>query len=271
MNVVNMRGGIGNQMFQYAFGKRLMMSDKQVAFDITWYNEKRTKLSQYPRPFRLAHFQVRDLFIHNAIPGNAVVYEKRVGFNPNLFDLKNENNFDGYWQYYSYYEQLIPTLREEFQLITDCYTDAFMKIAERIWNCESVAVHVRRGDYLLHRVGAYRNLPAKYYFNAIKEVKGDLFFFSDDIPWCRQTFQKAYFANRQVTFVDLDDYLCFELMRFCKHNITTNSTFSWWAALLNSYQDKIVIRPRRYLGHTEEESDALHYPKPWVKMEDYAN
>lgn len=271
MNVVKMRGGIGNQMFQYAFGKMLLKNSKSVAYDISWYNPRRTEQSQYPRPFRLPLFKIPPLDIHEVIPTNPTIYEKRVGYNPKVFNMINENNFEGYWQYYSYYESILSDLYEEFQLRTDYYTEEFMKMAERIWNCESVAVHVRRGDYLLHRAGAYRNLPARYYFNAIKEIKGDLFFFSDDIPWCKDTFQKAYFANRQITFVDMEDYLCFELMRLCKHNITTNSTFSWWAALLNNYHNKVIIRPRRYLGRSEEESDTLHYPKPWIKIEDYAS
>lgn len=269
MNVVKMRGGIGNQMFQYAFGKVLALNNKQVAYDISWYVPHRTETALYPRPFRLPFFQVTDLYIKDFVQGNAVVYEKRVGFNPAVFTLKNENNFDGYWQYLPYYEGIIPQLKEEFQLRTDYYTDPFMKVAERIWNTESVAVHVRRGDYLLHRVGMFTSLPTKYYFDAFQYVKGDLFFFSDDIPWCKNTFLKEYFPNRRITFVDMEDYLCFELMRFCKYHITTNSTFSWWAAMLSDYKDKQVIRPRHYLGEPEEKSD-LHYPKHWVKIEDYA-
>ena len=58
-------------------------------------------------------------------------------------------------------------------------------------------------------------------------------------------------------------------MRFCKHQIIPNSTFSWWAALLNDYQGKIVIRPKHFLGRTEKESDEYHYPKHWIKIEDY--
>lgn len=269
MNVVKMRGGIGNQMFQYAFGKMLLKNNKSVAYDISWYNPRRTEQSQYPRPFRIPLFKLSEFDIHEFDPANPIIYEKRVGFNPKVFNMLNENNFDGYWQYYSYYESILSDLYEEFQLRTDYYTEEFMKMAERIWNCESVAVHVRRGDYLHQRKGGYGNLPMKYYFNAIQAVKGDLFFFSDDIPWCKDTFLNAYFPNRQITFVDLEDYLCFELMRFCKHQIIPNSTFSWWAALLNDCQGKIVIRPKHFLGRTEKESDEYHYPKHWIKIEDY--
>jgi len=271
MNIVKMRGGIGNQMFQYAFGKVLALNNKQVAYDITWYVPHRTETAVHPRPFRLNYFQIPDLLIHPFVAENPIIYEKRIGHNTQVFAMKNENNFDGYWQYLDYYEGLIPMLREQFQLVTDCYTDKFMKLAERIWNCESVGVHVRRGDYMLQRKGGYGDLPARYYLNTAFSIKGDLFIFSDDINWCKQTFRKEYFPNRQITFVDMEDYLCFELMRFCKHNIISNSTFSWWAAILNTYSDQVVIRPRHYPGCTEEESDKFHYPKHWMKAEDFVN
>jgi hypothetical protein len=258
-------------MFQYAFGKVFTLLGKPVAYDTTWYIPRRTELAEHPRPFRLDKFQVSSLNVHSFVEGNPIVYEKRVGFNMKLFELMNENNFDGYWQYYGYYEKIIPLLREEFQLLTEYYTDPFMKMAEKIWDTESVSLHVRRGDYLVQRAGGYSNLPMKYYFTAIREVKGDLFIFSDDIPWCKKTFIKQYFPNRRITFVDMEDYLCFELMRFCKHNIISNSTYSWWAALLNSYSDKRIIRPKHYPGVVEKESDEYRFPKEWVKIEDFVS
>lgn len=261
-------GGLGNQMFQYSFGKVLRLFGKEVAYDISWY-EVTTAHSQYPRPFRLDKFQVVGLNTHPFMSDNPIVYGEKVGYNLGLFDLKSDNNFDGYWQYFGYYDKILPILRKEFQLKTETYTDKFLKLADKIFNSTSVSVHVRRGDYQLHRAGAFRDLPAKYYFTAIKEVEGDLFIFSDDIPWCKQTFKQEYFS-RKITFVDVEDYLAFELMKFCKHNIITNSTFSWWAAFLNENVGKKVICPIHYLGDEIEYSDQYRYPKEWIKIEDYA-
>jgi hypothetical protein len=101
---------------------------------------------------------------------------------------------------------------------------------------------------------------------ALSNVKGDIFIFSDDIPWCKQKFNDFY---SNITYVDLDDYLSFELMRLCKHNVTTNSTFSYWAAILNDNPDKIVVSPYKWLGD-QVINDKLRFPEEWIKIPDYA-
>jgi hypothetical protein len=269
MNVVRMCGGIGNQMFQYAFGRALNVLGKEVGYDTSWYNVKRSEQGPFPRPFRLPMFQLQNYYNTKFNWDNPFIYEKNVRYNPSVFNMKNDNNFDGYWQYYVYYEKIIPILQKELQLGTAFYTEDFMKIADKIMSCESVSMHVRRGDYQLHRVGAFRDLPARYYFDALKMVEGEVFIFSDDLPWCKETFKQDYF-KKKLHFVDLVDYQCMELMRLCKHNITTNSTFSWWGALLNENPDKVVICPVTYLGDTITNSENLRYPKEWIKIEDYA-
>lgn len=263
MNVVIMKGGLGNQMFQYAFGRMLQECGKDTAYNVNWYKKPNAPLS---RLFQLDKFEITNLKVSDSVPGNPTVLEKRVDYNLDLFKLQN-HNFEGYWQYLDYYIQSLSIFQQEFQLKASAYTEDFLKVVEKIIDTDSISVHIRRGDYLLHRKGAFRNLPAKYYFNAISQMpKGDLFIFSDDIPWCRETFKKEYFT-RKITFVDLEDFLCFELMRFCKHNIVTNSTFGWWAAFLNNNPDKIVICPQHWLG--DQGIDTSHYPEEWIKIKDY--
>jgi hypothetical protein len=268
MNIVKIYGGMGNQMFQYSFGRVLEEYGRDVAYDTSWYNTKAATDPAYLRFFRLDKFQITNLKLHPFISKNSFVYERRVGYNLNLFQLRNDNNFQGYWQYYSYYERIMPFLRKEFQLRTEVYTDEFLKLADIIMDTNSVSVHVRRGDYLLNRKGIFHDLPAKYYFNAIRETEGDLFIFSDDILWCKETFKKEYF-DRKITFVDVEDYLALELMKFCKHNILSNSTFGMWAALLNENPGRKVYCPTRFLGDELGFSDQYRYPKDWIKINDY--
>jgi hypothetical protein len=269
MNVVKIIGGIGNQMCQYAFGRTLQEMGKQVSFDTSWYSSKAANDPDYPRSFRLDKFQLRNFYNHLFILGNPIIYERRIGMDFGIFNMKIDCNFEGFWQYYAYYEKILPLLRQELQLKTEVYTDKFLKLAEKIWNKKSVSVHVRRGDYQLHRKGAFRDLPAKYYFNAIRETEGDLFIFSDDMPWCKHIFRAEYFS-REITFVDIEDYLAFELMKFCNIHITTNSTFSFWAALMDDKPDKVVYCPKGYLGDDVKFSTQFRYPITWIKLEDYA-
>ena len=181
MNIVRMCGGVGNQMYQYAFGRVLSLAGKEVGYDTAWYNIKRSQQGPHPRPFRLHYFQLTQFYNRTFNWDLPFIYEKRTGYNPAVFNMKNENNFDGYWQYYTYYERIVPILQKEFQLQSQYYTEDFMKMADKILSCNSTSMHVRRGDYQLHRKGAFRDLPARYYFDAMKAVDGDLFIFSDDL------------------------------------------------------------------------------------------
>ena len=272
MNVVKIIGGLGNQLFQYAFGTVLQKYGKDVKYDMSWTETKDRHNSKFPRLFRLPMFQLQHLNLGKCIQENPTINECKVGYSTILFKMQNENNFEGYWQYYPYYKDIIPQLQAEFQLKTEVYTEEFLKYAEMIWNTESISLHVRRGDYQLHRKGSFHDLKAAYYFDAltrVNHIKGDLFIFSDDIPWCRQTFDQDFFS-RKLIFVDIDDYLAFELQRMCKHNIITNSTFSWWAAVLNNNPDKVVVCPHRYLGDNEEDSNNLRLPQEWIKVNDHA-
>ena len=269
MNIVKIYGGLGNQFFQYAFGRALQESGKSVAYDISWYSSPKGKHPDYPRLFRLDKYPVH-MDIGTLSPENANILEKRVGYNNQLFSMQVDCNFEGYWQYYSYFEKILPFLKNELQVSTEYYNDLFLKYADKIFSTESVSVHIRRGDYQLHRAGAFRDLPFKYYFNAMKEVEGDFFIFSDYLPWCKEKFKQEYFEGK-ITFIDIEDYLALELMRYCQKNIITNSSFSFWAAMLNVNENKMVFRPTHYLGDSEDYSDQLRYPKSWIKIHDYAD
>jgi hypothetical protein len=94
--------------------------------------------------------------------------------------------------------------------------------------------------------------------------KGQVYVFSDDIPWCRANFPKNFI------FVDIIDYLAFDLMRVCKHHIIANSTFSWWAAYLNDNPDKVVISPKKWRKDLNDPStcDPMFInPTGWILLD----
>jgi len=240
MNVIKLYGGLGNQMFQYAFGRTMEFNGIQVKYDLSWfYDHSRQvhpkKWDKFPRPYRLDKFNTN--VKEGSILNQNSIKERRVDLNL----LKIDGcTFQGYWSSFKYSEAILDVLRHDFTLKDTSYTEEFIRLKKIITSTNSVSLHVRRGDYIGRN--GFQILPLKYYFEALLKVKGDLFIFSDDIPWCKQYFKEDYFS-RKITFIDLEDYLSFELMKFCKHNIIANSTFSRWAAYLNNNPEKIVIAP----------------------------
>ena len=129
-------------------------------------------------------------------------------------------------------------------------------VLEKIQSCNSVCVHVRRGDYELYP--QYQVCNYDYYRKAIEEAKKLLlnpvfFIFSnshEDIEWIRENFD----FDASINYVDLDnpDYEELRLMMSCNHFIIANSTFSWWAAVLGKFQNKHVWCPQLWFKNAQD-------------------
>lgn len=235
MNVVRLSGGLGNQLFQYAFGRVLQeCSGNKTGYDKTWYD----KLRVPPRPYILDQFQIK-VPITNYLMTCKVVEKISEGIPSLHVDGKY---FHGYWQNPDLYSfKLLEEFREGFHLRKEYQTPEFLELKQQMQSCNSVALHVRRGDYLLHP--NHLVLPLQYYQNALSymgSMKKDveLFVFSDDIEWCKENFMDCHFVEVG------NECLEFELMRSCKHFIIANSTFSWWPAYLSV--NATVIGPKKW-------------------------
>jgi len=261
MNVVKVYGGLGNQMFQYAFGKMQEFNGATVQYDLSWYKNPQIP----PRPFNLDKFNVIMKY-GDFIPGQRILNEVRLHYmnDPMLLQFK-DCNFYGYWQHPGYFTEILSTLRTEFTVKEEYYTQQYIDFRKKITSKESISLHVRRGDYIL--INGHHLLSMNYYATALLELqgKGEIFIFSDDIPWC-----KEHFTFCKVNFVEVgEEYLEFELMKLCSHNIIANSTFSWWAATLNGNIYKIVITPRKWRVNEAEQKlmDArLFLPEKWIQI-----
>jgi hypothetical protein len=261
MNVIRVCGGLGNQLFQYAFGRLQKRLGHTVLYDIDWYEKHQD--SQWPRNYCLDKFNVfTRIGKHNG--GQKTV--KDITFDARIPSLSNRY-FVGYWQYLDYYKGILSALRTELVLRHEVYTEKYKQLKQLITEKESVAVHVRRGDYITHSI--FGPMPLDYYFKALTYVpNARIFIFSDEIDYCKRLFKEHYFS-REMIFVSNEDYIDFELMRLCTHQIISRSTFSWWAALLNETPGKRVICPERFIV---KEIDALtynnkiHYPGDWIKI-----
>ena len=134
-------------------------------------------------------------------------------------------------------------------------------------NSNTVAVHVRRTDYL--KDDRYGFLGEDYYRNALNIIKQKLsnptiIFFSDDMLWCKKVFENdsIFFCEDPVW---KDDFLQLYLMSKCKHQVISNSSFSWWGAWLNQNVNKIVIRPVRPFRDVSLYYEN-HYPTDWIAI-----
>lgn len=282
MITVKFQGGLGNQMFQYAFYKALEKKDLRVCADIFGclaHNgfelrrvfdldikfigrfEKFSNSSQFfiNRVFRKIGF---DVCIKRHYLEDLNFLKPYSGFNE-IADLEKYTYLDGFWQSYKYFKEIESELKNDFKFkgaLNQENSAMIKKIAEN----NSVSIHVRRGDFL--NIKSFcEAMNDKYYDNAIEFIKRKLddpvfFVFSDDINWCKKN---LLLGKCEVEYVDhnkgKDSSWDMYLMSNCRHNIIANSTFSWWGAYLNSNSEKIVIAPRNF-GYR------IDIPGKWIRM-----
>jgi len=273
MNVIKIMGGLGNQLFQYAFGKAQAQNGIDVSYDTSFYGSDKKKPTlryrndKWTRYYRLSKFKTNVSL--SPFLKQPTIRETMYVYDSSLLHKKNYN-FEGYWQFPRYYDSVLPLMRQDFCVKEEYYTEEYLRLKSAIENTQSVGVHVRRGDYVLQK--GFHDLFFDYYLRAIRHTKGDLFIFSDDVPWCKNRFKQDYFS-RKITFIRLEDYLDFELLRLCKQKVIANSTFSWWAAFLGE-ENQVVVAPSGWIiGARElnqfdkmEEADKIYYPTHWIKI-----
>ena len=258
MNIVKLYGGLGNQMFQYAFGKNLEVNrGMDVMYDTSWFGYH----TDPPRPYGLNKFNTH-VSIMPFIAGNRTIHEgKDEYYNyEDTFTRRPNTNLAGYWQHIDYMREVLPILREEFRIDPEYQTIGYIELKERILGSSSVGIHVRRGDYVT--VAGHHVLGMDYYREALKYVKGKVYVFSDDIKWCEEHFPGAQFINMM-------DYLSFSLLCFCKCKIIANSTFSWWAAILNENEEDVVVAPKIWRANVEEQrrmEEGKFCPNNWIQI-----
>ena len=271
MKIVKLMGGLGNQMFQYAFAKS--MGD-DVLFDDNWFKQVNNK---YSRPYELNLLNTKINFaeenqINNCLNESKIaakltnlykvfhikilptnrVYEKiRNKYEPELQSLSGDVYYDGYFQTPKYFESIRERLINDFTPKKEL-TPENHNILKSIQESNSVAISTRRGDYV--KLGYA--LPTKYYNIAMEEiakrVENPVFYlFSDDMDWSLKNINTDN-KFRMIPCKSFDEncgYICgLYLMSKSKHNIITNSTYAWWAAWLNNNLNHIVVSPKNWIN-----------------------
>lgn len=291
MIIVKLIGGLGNQMFQYAVGRYLAMKNKNtLKLDISGFRDYKL------RNYDLGHFNIReniatskdlsgvifpsDRFIHKIgkylkiktanVQQIRYIKEQKSDFHPEILTLRDNIYLDGYWQSEKYFSDIQDVIRKEFTVKNkpDPINESYLG---EIVDCESVSVHIRRGDYVSNPTTnqVHGFLGLEYYqraMNAMLEKIGNphFFVFSDDPEWAERNIK----ANAPITYVKHNGTKSYEdlrLMSTCKHHIIANSSFSWWGAWLSPDKEKFVIAPKRWF-----KSDRLNardlIPDSWHKI-----
>ena len=251
MIIVKLKGGLGNQMFQYAYGRKLSLENKAILkLDKSLLERgiKQMIIGTTPREYELGEFDIK----------------------AELTDGKEKNCFEGFWQSEKYFKDIREIILQDFGLKKE--SNNFLKLKRLVANVNSVSIHVRRGDYAKRAVtGKYHGvLGFDYYRQSIeiirKKVKNPHFFvFSDDPFWVKNNFkikQPLTFISGSRKLTNPEELI---LMSFCKHNIIANSSFSWWGAWLNKNPSKVIIAPKRWFRKERTESGII--PQGWIRVE----
>jgi hypothetical protein len=265
MKIVKISGGIGNQLFQYSFGRYLEESFgvdvffdlktlqhsskftnrqpliKELIPDISLYNKH---YYSFDLIYRLKRKIVLDFF-----PSFTEIHVENILKN-NIIDINsilNKKYFDGYWQSFNYISPIKSQIKSEIIFNNNLF-ELCSKDLNYIKSNNSCSIHIRRGDYLLpQNAKIYADCGLNYFQESVKYIlskspNSNFFVFSDDINWAKENFIGPMF-----NFIDSytnNPIADLFLMSNCNNNIISNSTFSWWASWLNVNPNKIIVSPK---------------------------
>lgn len=275
MIIIEVMGGLGNQMQQYALYQKMKNLGKEAKLDVSWFfDENRQKSVLAARSLELEWFdhlpmeccteqEKRALLGKGGffgkvkkklLPGTDRHFQETGMYHPEIFELDNAY-LSGFWACEKYYADILPKLRELIIFPKQETGETARRnrdLMERMGKEISVSLHIRRGDYLDPENAAMFGgiCTDAYYEAAVRFIRerfpeAHFYVFSDDPDYAKERYREPDF-----TVVDWNtgknSLFDMQLMSCCKHNICANSTFSFWGARLNPSKDKIMIRPAKH-------------------------
>jgi len=291
MIISQLNGGLGNQMFQYAAGRCLaytlgadfkiditdLESNKLRSYALGCFNTQLT--FALPTDLKLINNlnTTQTSRIKRIIRGDwhkkpiRHFKEKHFHYDPSFSSITDNYYLEGYWQSEKYFTAIANIIRTDFSFISPP-SEFNLTMANNIQRHHSIAVHIRRGDYITdpNANKIHNTYNIEYYREAISNILGKVsdphfYIFSDDPDWVRNNF----IIDNPTTYVSHNnESACHEDMRLislCKHQIIANSSFSWWGAWLNPNPDKIIIAPLRWFNVTETDTSDL-IPNSWLRI-----
>ncbi|HVV15527.1 MAG TPA: alpha-1,2-fucosyltransferase [Candidatus Paceibacterota bacterium] len=299
MIIIKLQHGLGNQLFQYALGKKLaLLHGTELKLDISTYTQRIgyrhfglepfaiTAPVAAPEDFRRIRVppptqdllsRIRRKALRMREQGTPLnerrfITEPRPTFIPEVLQARDNAYLVGDWQSEKYFKDIAPVIRREFAL-KEPLQGAALRVAEQIRQSHGtpVSLHVRRGDSVSNpkSIQKFGTMPLSYYLEAARMMRQKVpdavfFVFSDDILWAHEHLAELapiVFASDP----EIKDYEDLTLMSLCAHHILPNSTFSWWSAWLNPSPHKLVIAPKKYFQDPSMDTSDL-MPPEWIRL-----
>ena len=265
LNYLGRMGQLGNQMFQYA---SLMGIAAKHGYDYTIpdHSEKiKDGLGNILRIELFDIFNIKPKQTGYLLTSNNRT-ELHFHFDQELLDTcPDDVCLAGYFQSEKYFKHIEEEIRNQFIFKRD-----YLEVCEPYRSAmkECVALHIRRGDFLINSQN-HHNLPLKYYENALKEFPDDrnVMIFSDDPKWCKD--QDLFSSDRFCVCDNGSSYVDLCLMSMCSDFIIANSTFSWWGAWLSRNNDKVVVYPSKWFGPNNADKLTKDlFPEEWRMVDE---
>jgi len=279
MIYIRLMGGLGNQMFQYAFGKSLSVKNNlKLGLDLTYLSERPESPDYTIRDFDLAGFNIdcqakKFLRFHPRLKRfmsriERTIRERSFNYDHDLSIPMDGAIYIGYFQSHKYFLDIRDALLELFKprLLSEELNQSLLDLKKN-----SVSIHVRRGDYVTNsKSNSFHGLCSLEYYHEgisfiLEKIDDPTFYvFSDDIDWVKENLKLKH-SHKFISFIKSSPCDELYLMSRCHHNIIANSSFSWWAAWLNNNPEKIVVAPKNWFKDpTIDTSDLI--PSSWIRL-----
>ena len=292
MIISHILGGLGNQMFQYAAGRALALTnDRSLLLDLSDFTAYQLHHGfELRRVFSLVATKAEPSTTHELLGwrenywarkilrrpqfawlrGEKFVVEPHFNYWPDFFNVNGNCYLYGYWQSELYFKAFEAVIRQDF-IFREPLQEQNAELALKMATKQAVSLHIRRGDYVSnpknHNIMTVCDL--EYYRRAINHIATQIeqpvfYLFSDDMAWVKQSlpmeFPCVYVEHNSGT----ESYRDMQLMSLCRHHIIANSSFSWWGAWLNANPEKIVIAPKHWFSNGNDDTDLI--PDEWIRL-----
>ena len=286
--VVNLACGLANRMFQYSYYLYLKKKGYDVKVDYYTISALAHEEVLWNRIFPMANLDVAkkwDVFrlgggssLLSKIRRRYLPYTCKVQYMPTAFSIESimldaEKYIFGVFQNASMVDEVKEDVQRLFSFAS--FEDGRNKLLENKLKLEnSIGIHVRKGKDYTSRIWYQNTCTLEYYRSAINYIKErvenpQFYVFADNPEWVQENFKEFdYYLVECNPIAGWGSHFDMQLMSSCKHNIISNSTYSWWGAFLNKNEDKIVILPKQWFNplSCDESTSEKVQCKDWISL-----